>query len=1179
MIAAPPPKLKTRARSHFNLGGRKNAKILVVCDPPSKETFERTGVLPPTYLGLMAKNFKMNGVPFDEVGFITPCPPIPPEDQGSAKREGDWLAKYHKKFMQLVASKFPEKKLVIFLGNLAGRQLLGHPVKITQVCGQVLNASKEAAAVKKLGCPVFGMLTPAHVNRRLELMPQFESDFKLIGKIYRNDWNTNFIERAKKSAVYEWCLDLQYWIDNPQECAAVDTESRDGRWYEGGNLLMVQFCFEPGKAIVVPLNCEYFPELSRRQRLKLIEQIRIILGRKSLRVTGHYLGVDLHMLRTIGVTVANWQHDSMQLAFVVDENMQAKDLANVTRQFGPMRLKGYSDHFDQTVDKSRMQDVPPDKILPYAGGDVDASLCDTLKLVGLAKKDRRNYRCYTRIQMPGLRLFNRMEQKGMKINRGELREFGTILRRDEKRMYDELIEQVPRKVLRRHADKKNGLSFNRDEFVRDIVFSREGFHRKPVVFTPSTRKLPPGDPNKIPSASCKEHLPYFDDVPWVSDFIKYAKIASMLEKYVGHEAHIETRVRRGKEEEVDVDEKGFWKYIDEHGYIHPSFFLHRTVTGRTASAYPNCVREDTLIRCRGGQKRIADITAGDMVWTHKGRWRRVLCGFVRPEQEMYEIHFSNGEVLRCTEEHRLLTEDGRWVTLRNVCIQKALSQQTHPVESNGSLSRVPANDGASSIRVGSGPSHSLCNPETGAGFRGASEAESVEILSVEEGQQESFVGATCTEPQGGLLRWAGLLNSGSPWPEVFRASNCVREDAGDAGRGFARASGAPSHRRGHVEQLPGQPRPMHTGSTQEDSLPLQENAGSVTIERVVPCGGYKVYDIEVEEDHSYEAAGCFSHNCQNWPKHGTLAKAFRRIFIPRKGYVFVEVDLSQAELRLAAWMALEEVMIGIYRKKGDIHTMTAATVMRIPLEILMSWKNNESPIPLDYQKFNAKGDKAAKTLAKLYEFCRQKAKAVNFGFLFGMGWKKFISYAKTDYQVEFTEQEAREIRNLFFQLYPNLVVWHDTMREFVREHKYVRALHGAVRHLPSIDSYDQNVRGDCERQAINFGPQRFSSDLGLMGLTRFGRDCDWSKMFPVNFIHDAGVLEVKEDYVEEAGRALKWYNENNPLKNWFGITPPMPILADISVGANLGEMKGMDWSAKCPDWYRSEEDDAVFSLN
>ncbi|KQU76491.1 hypothetical protein ASC75_02430 [Aminobacter sp. DSM 101952] len=73
-------------------------------------------------------------------------------------------------------------------------------------------------------------------------------------------------------------------------------------------------------------------------------------------------------------------------------------------------------------------------------------------------------------------------------------------------------------------------------------------------------------------------------------------------------------------------------------------------------------------------------------------------------------------------------------------------------------------------------------------------------------------------------------------------------------------------------------------------------------------------------------------NGQNYPKRGMWAKKFLKIFKPNPGYRFVAADLSQIELRIAAWESADPTMMNIYLNNGDIHTMTAAATMRLSLE-------------------------------------------------------------------------------------------------------------------------------------------------------------------------------------------------------------------------------------------------------
>lgn len=295
-------------------------------------------------------------------------------------------------------------------------------------------------------------------------------------------------------------------------------------------------------------------------------------------------------------------------------------------------------------------------------------------------------------------------------------------------------------------------------------------------------------------------------------------------------------------------------------------------------------------------------------------------------------------------------------------------------------------------------------------------------------------------------------------------------------------------------------------------------------------------------------------NGQNYPKRGARAMVYRKMFIaPPDGYIpspgffmadgglvgpasdddewfAIEADLSQAELRIAASMSGDKTMIEIYRKAGDIHKATALIVAGITLEA--------------FEKLPKKEQKEL----------RQKAKAVNFGFLYGMGWRKFIGYAKTQYAVEFTEKEAQRIRQGFFQKYKALERWHNVMRNFAKEHKFVRSYTGRIRHLPMIDSPEEYIQQEAGRQAINSPVQETGSSLGVMALGRINDEIDPNYMQVVGFIHDAIVVYVRKKHLTWGMRTLKHYMQTNPLKEWFGTEIKVPIIADVGFGLNLGEI-------------------------
>jgi len=277
-------------------------------------------------------------------------------------------------------------------------------------------------------------------------------------------------------------------------------------------------------------------------------------------------------------------------------------------------------------------------------------------------------------------------------------------------------------------------------------------------------------------------------------------------------------------------------------------------------------------------------------------------------------------------------------------------------------------------------------------------------------------------------------------------------------------------------------------------------------------------------------------NAQNFPVRGKNAPAYRRIFIPPPGKIMLMADLSQAELRIAGSMANEPTMIEIYQDEGDIHMETALIVTGMTVEEFHA-------LPKDKR-----------------ELARFRAKAVNFGFIYGMGWRKFRVYAKTQFSVEFTEREAERIRHAFFDKYFMLDEWHMEQRAFVHEHGYVRSYSGRIRHLPMIYSDEDFVVSETERQAINSPVQEFASSLGVMSMGRMDRELDPQYLALTGFVHDAIYAYCDPQHVEWGAKALKYYMESNDIEAAFGHNLPIPIVADVAFGVNgtdKWEMKGL----------------------
>ena len=102
-----------------------------------------------------------------------------------------------------------------------------------------------------------------------------------------------------------------------------------------------------------------------------------------------------------------------------------------------------------------------------------------------------------------------------------------------------------------------------------------------------------------------------------------------------------------------------------------------------------------------------------------------------------------------------------------------------------------------------------------------------------------------------------------------------------------------------------------------------------------------------------------------------------------------------------------------------------------------------------------------------YEETRQLGKAGNFGLVFGMYEDGFVVYARANYHIELTREEAHAFRESFFQGIRSCWCIMSSTSEYAREHKFVRTPLGRIRHLPLIKSQNREVAAKAERQAIN----------------------------------------------------------------------------------------------------------------
>jgi uracil-DNA glycosylase family 4 len=276
---------------------------------------------------------------------------------------------------------------------------------------------------------------------------------------------------------------------------------------------------------------------------------------------------------------------------------------------------------------------------------------------------------------------------------------------------------------------------------------------------------------------------------------------------------------------------------------------------------------------------------------------------------------------------------------------------------------------------------------------------------------------------------------------------------------------------------------------------------------------------------------------QTIPQRGEFAPYVKRAFVSDKGWLFGARDLGQSEIRIMGWLAKDPNILGALNKNIDIHTKTASIVNGVPVDVV-------------------KKDQ------------RQKAKGINFGFIYGMGSYKFKFYAKAEYGVEYTEEEAAALRAAFFA-YPNgyykLPEYYKQQEALVCRDGFIRSKLGRIRRLPGAQSFDENERREAFRQAINMPVQSFSSDLGLIGMYLFWQELKKRPVLAKNvkimwFIHDAIYFQAKEKYFGQAMRLLKHCLEvesKKYVKEKFGVEIGYPITSDGKQGVSWATMH--DW--------------------
>lgn len=290
------------------------------------------------------------------------------------------------------------------------------------------------------------------------------------------------------------------------------------------------------------------------------------------------------------------------------------------------------------------------------------------------------------------------------------------------------------------------------------------------------------------------------------------------------------------------------------------------------------------------------------------------------------------------------------------------------------------------------------------------------------------------------------------------------------------------------------------------------------------------------------------------------------------GWTFVECDLSQIEMRLAAEVSRDAMLIYAFNNGIDVHWNTAIREIErghaLP-ELVIATAHEYLKQEAKAQRRKAIPDEptyseAIDLLVKMdheraieinleWNEYRKKAKAVNFGYLYGMWWKKFKMYARDNYGVHITDEQAEASRKYYFETYQALEPWHTRQKRYARLNGYVRSLSGRMRRLPDamLSGDDWEIKGkrsSAERQAINSPIQSFANEINFMSALQIRKEYGRDKVKIVGTVYDAILMRVRDDYVEEVTERLLEVMKRPPMFDDFGIKLAVPILGEAKIG-------------------------------
>lgn len=319
------------------------------------------------------------------------------------------------------------------------------------------------------------------------------------------------------------------------------------------------------------------------------------------------------------------------------------------------------------------------------------------------------------------------------------------------------------------------------------------------------------------------------------------------------------------------------------------------------------------------------------------------------------------------------------------------------------------------------------------------------------------------------------------------------------------------------------------------------------IKSIEPVGIQEVFDITVDNVHSYLANNIWHHNSSSEPNIQQIPKTsvdpnIKKQLIARPGTLYLASDFSQAELRIMAHLSGDETYLNAFASGQDPHLAIACKKYGVDYnEILKIHEDEKHP---DH---------------KLWKTRRKQAKQLAFGLIYGIG-AALLAVKLSDPKAGLivSKEEAQKQMDEFFDEHPKLRTFKAKQERFLRKHGYLKSLFGRKRRLPEIYSGNREDEAYALRLGLNFPCQSAASDMCLFGsilIYYMMRQGKLPKMDSVCLVHDANYMNTIPENINVWTVYTMWNIYRNPsTKHYFGFQiNDVDMDMDFEIGRSMAE--------------------------